>query len=327
MFGHLLWQHGRQSFWPMAGIVGVYVWLMFVCWTTYPAVIGYSQYVVPGIMAILAALSGCFVFRPDQEQRRHRFFVEHNIPPRYVWLSRQAPWIVIVLLATATVALAWVGLANIIQISRSISFATDWWMREWSGPPEVTSMPPVWLALSWTAVAFAAGQWASMMVRSGLLAGLVGIVLAAVLCAWTLLMAELNVSWWWSVAPILPVLLWATWLRAPDWARENTTWSARVRCGAVVLAPALLLLIAVPVHRVTEYNPLVSPGFDPQIYLADYLPEAKTTAELYRRANELYASAEKSIHLERGLQSQIAPRSTTCRANGWRPTPSPWRWS
>ena len=54
-------------------------------------------------------------------------------------------------------------------------------------------------------------------------------------------MTFLQISWLWSVAPIPFVLLWATWLRAPDWVRENTTWRARAKAGAAVLVPALTL--------------------------------------------------------------------------------------
>ncbi len=44
-------------------------------------------------MAAFAALMGACVFLSDQERRHFRFFVEHNVPPRYVWLTRQTAWL------------------------------------------------------------------------------------------------------------------------------------------------------------------------------------------------------------------------------------------
>jgi MFS family permease len=119
------------------------------------------------------------------------------------------------------------------------------------------------------------------MIRSGLLAGLCGLVLGSVLGGWVILMDAWHVSWLWSVAPIPLVLLWATWWRAPDWAHENTSWAARRRAAAAVLVPAAALMLAVPWYRVYSL-PDALPGFEPARYLATFTPEAKATAELYR---------------------------------------------
>ena len=74
-----------------------------------------------------------------------------------------------------------------------------------------------------------------MMIRSGILAGFCGLLLSGVLCSWALLMQFIGASWLLTVAPIPLVLLWATWLRAPDWIRENTTWKARRRAALAIL--------------------------------------------------------------------------------------------
>ena len=47
-------------------------------------------------------------------------------------------------------------------------------------------------------------------------------------------------AWLWTVLPVPLVLLWATWLRAPDWVRENASWPARLRAAAAVVVPAAI---------------------------------------------------------------------------------------
>ena len=236
----------------------------------------------------------------DQEQRRYRFFVEHNIPPRVVWLTRQLPWFVIVFVWSLLALLVY-GIHGSSGLFWDIVYSTlpQHYYDHHTGVFDAISpvLTHLFLGLKFAMVAFAAGQWASMVVRSGLLSGFFGLLLGAVLCGWVLLMEAMSLSWLWTVLPIPLVLLWATWLRAPDWARENTQWSARFRAAAVVLIPALTLMVAVPYYRVHEI-PDVSPGFEPAAYPAEITPEAKATAELYRRANELYVSVPQPIQPE-----------------------------
>ncbi len=54
--------------------------------------------------------------------------------------------------------------------------------------------------------------------------------------------------------------------------------------------PAAILLVAVPIYRVHQV-PLVSPGFDPQEFVATFPQDALKTADLYLRANDLYVAA------------------------------------
>ncbi|MEX0675663.1 MAG: hypothetical protein WD063_01220 [Pirellulales bacterium] len=286
MLTHLLWQHWRQSARLMFLMAGLQVALVLL-------VIGSG---VPDresalvLMAAMAALGGSCVFLADQERRHYGYFVEHNVPPRWVWLTRQLPWIAILFVSTAISCVAWIGPRNIVELGGELYQATNWeftWPGTW-GRPVYVDIPQVMIGLACVAVSYAAGQWASMMIKSGLLAGFFGLVLAGALCGWAFLMFMLRVSWLWSVVPIPFVLFWATWLRAPDWIRENTSWAARLRACAAVLVPALVLVIAVPAYRVFSI-PLVNPAFDPAIYHQSAVtPEALATAELYRRANELY---------------------------------------
>jgi len=182
---------------------------------------------------------GSCVFLVDQEQKRFRFSgAQHS--PRAVWWTRQLPGSRLlscgVLLALLASTSAW----------RIVVGSVD------GSSPLLAQLNLVILGLKFAMVAFAAGQWTSMMVRSGLLSGFFGLLLGTMLCGWVLRMEAMHLSWLWTVLPIPLVLLWATWLRAPDWVRENTQWSARFRATGVVVIPALTLMVAVPYYRVHE---------------------------------------------------------------------------
>ena len=59
-----------------------------------------ADFAAIGPLVAFAALMGACVFLPDQERRNYRFFVEHNVPSRYVWITRQLPWMATLLVAT-----------------------------------------------------------------------------------------------------------------------------------------------------------------------------------------------------------------------------------
>src|SRR5262249_54815074 len=99
MLGRLLWQHWRQTRWLMVliivvglpaavAVVGVPLWIARVARDRWNPIDP-----IPFILAAWASIAGSCVFLSDQEQRRYKFFAEHNVPPRLVWLSRQVPWL------------------------------------------------------------------------------------------------------------------------------------------------------------------------------------------------------------------------------------------
>jgi hypothetical protein len=292
ILAHLLWQHWRQSAWLMLLMASLHVTLTLLIilrseWPHYIAVIPLLAF--PGLM-------GCFVFLVDQEQARYRFFVEHNVPPRYVWLTRQLLWLITLISSTTIIMFALLGPRHLFQIWLLVQTATDPWSY-WRQPPFTNTgfidLPHVTRFAVGVAVCYAAGQWASMMVRSGVLAAATGLALAGVACSWAVLMVALQVNWLWSVVPIPLLLMWATWLRAPDWVRENTSFKARACAAAALIVPAFALAVAVPIYRVHEL-PIVSPGFDVAAYEATITPEARQTAELFRRASDRYEGASIS---------------------------------
>lgn len=106
MLGHLFWQHWRQSRTLMLGMALLGPIILI------PTTELLLSYLSPNLgiaqtdlipCAILATLVGSMVFLPDQGRRNFHFFAEHNVPPRYVWVTRQIPWLVVLTFLIAVV--------------------------------------------------------------------------------------------------------------------------------------------------------------------------------------------------------------------------------
>jgi ABC-2 family transporter protein len=299
VIGRLIWQTSRQSRVSMIiiGLVGGVAAL-----TSFQNVLrlipafddrGIPEHIRTMLFIVASAsLMGSCVFLADQERHKLRFLTEQGIRPRSVWLVRQLTWLMAVAIWAAVVHGLWFmldGGPRFLSAGREYSLGGNYGeSMRWQFVSAFLNLPSIATSLGLTFTAFACGQLASMLLRSGIMAGVLGLVLSAFVCGWALLMQALEVSWWWSVAPIPLVLLWATWLRTPDWALERNSWRGWLRVGAAVCGPAGAILVAVPMYRVHQI-PLVSPGFSPDEFARSLAPtvEQQKTADLYRRAGEL----------------------------------------
>jgi ABC-type transport system involved in multi-copper enzyme maturation permease subunit len=284
MRARLSWQHWRQSGRLMLLMGGLQIVLTLM--TMHGGFVNqHAVAIIP--LAAMAAAAGACVFLADQENRNYRFFVEHNIPPRTVWLSRQVPWIATLAFSTLIVCLFWLDIPRLVpRLYSAIS-----WRPYFS---QTYVLPPIALGLAFVTISYAAGQWTSMFVRSGLLAGFFGLLLAGVLCSWVYMMGKFNIPWGSSVLPIPLVLLGATWLRAPDWIAENMRWSARLRAAAVVLVPAAAIFVSAINHRVNQQQD-VPLDFNLAHYEAGMTEASRETAAMYRRADELLVLGPRSL--------------------------------
>jgi len=298
IFGRLTWQTFRQSGRLMLTLAVLQVTTCLLAANSGLNQGRYSPIVFIPLVAV-AALMGANVFQADQQRGNFRYFVEHNVPPRYVWFTRLAAWTAVAICSTAVSVIVRLGLeplGQLISLALNLRYGlinpysasasvTDW--RDYS---DLFASVSIILASLAVVPAFAAGQWISMMVRSGLLAGFFSLLLAAGVVLWCSTVVAANLSWLLFLLPIPLIFLAATWLRAPDWILENTTWKARLRAAGAVFIPAAVMLVAAPIARISQV-PDVAPGFDPAVYVADITPAALKTGELYRRANEVYGSA------------------------------------
>ena len=144
-------------------------------------------------------------------------------------------------------------------------------------------------------IGFCCGQLASMLFRSGIIAAFAAVLIALATAVWVISMRLLEINLLWSVAPIPLALLFATWLRAPDWIFERNTWRGWLRVGAALALPLAALLIAVPSYRIYQI-PDVSPGFSPDEYARSMTPTAEETktADMYLRAGDLLTWPKES---------------------------------
>jgi hypothetical protein len=226
-----------------------------------------------GVLPLVGVVSGACVFLGDQRRCRFRFFADHGISPRRVWLSRHLVWLAMpgiwILLLAAGLVTSHAVHKPFLVLSR----ITPADVFQWLG-----------LVLSLYCVA----QASPLFVRSVAI-GFFGSLLSCMLFGfWGGLMTSCRVPIWFSIAPIPICLLLATWLRAPDWILEKTSWRARLRAVTSIVGPLAAVGIAVICYRVFEV-PQVKLSFDPAAYRRPPSAEEVRTAEMYFEASILPA--------------------------------------
>ena len=121
-----------------------------------------------------------FAFLGDQLRRQYRFLAHQGASPRLVWWSRQSLWLPIYV---GLAFLTWTSVVHIIVAG--------------TGPLSSHDLSAICLGLvSYFVMAYPAGQFASLWLRSGLLAPVARLALAI---AWTIWAVRVG----WYVSPLL----------------------------------------------------------------------------------------------------------------------------
>ncbi|MBI3462144.1 MAG: hypothetical protein HY000_03655 [Planctomycetes bacterium] len=196
----------------------------------------------------LPPLMGACVFLAEQEGQRFRFFAARGIPARQVWLGKHLVWLPMTELAGT--------------IACGVTIATWAFLQSMPMGQVWANWPLAFFGLLWPFVGYSAGQFVSMLIPRGLLAGVVALVLAACVASWKALMGWLGVNLFLSVAPIPVVLMLITWLRAPEWMLERHKLGSWLRIAGVLTASAAALIGVVAAYRMYEI-PAREPGFSP----------------------------------------------------------------
>lgn len=289
ILGRLLWQQWRQSVGMMGTLAILAVALGLLgqwAWRTAP--FSYHRYsMVVVLCCAMATLMGTCVFLADQRKGRFRILAERGVRPGHVWLSRQVVWMVPVALLTVA-ALPLFFFHRLWDIDRFWSLMSRQPFQSHFSVA-LGDVGEIGFFLGSVALGYASGQLFSMLLRSGLLAAIFGLMLSAALCGWAGLMWWWEVPWFWSVAPIPFVLLAATRLRTSDWLLQQKRPRTWLRPGLVVVLPTAALLTAVVQYRIHQI-PYVDPGFSPEAYARPMTDEERETVELYRKAGERYVS-------------------------------------
>ena len=274
----LLWQNVRQSrsLWSAVGFLtaGILLWSVLYYLPLYRDT--QVEFIPRVALALIpAALIGAMVFHADQVGRSYRFLSERGTSYELHWFSRQV---------------VGVGLLCIWTI---VLLLSDIWPKgAWSLAPANTlagylhNMTVIPLCLI---TAYSAGQFCSQWFRSGPLAVVFGLTLAALLWGWAWLMYMLRIPVIWSVVPIPALLLWLTYRQMGNWLRERDGLSARLRAAGWLLGLFALLAAAVPLFRAYELPRVDAPQGTHQPVLSSS-PEALVTGRMFREANWAHVS-------------------------------------
>ena len=273
--------HGfRQSratmLWIAGGyfIIGGWMWLAGLN----------NELLVVGLILVASFIGGT-TFAADQRQANFLFFTEHGVPPRLVWLSR------------LIVSLSWLVALSTLPITIYL-VNSSWLAHEISGLCTF-----VCIGLT----AFACGQLCSILINSNVVAAFTSLICTVVLTIWGALMVRFSVPLSSALAPLPIVFLAASWLYAPKWLQQRSSWRAWITTTASILIPLLGVVAATATYRVVEI-PAIKPSFDPSGAVQKDTPNARRTAELYRQAEAL---------LGPGLKARVEPQGVVNRDEKW----------
>lgn len=291
-FGRLLWHSLRENA-VVYGILYALVCLFTVLALLDTAASSSPPGPLPWALLLLPVVMGSLAFFPDQWKQQYRFFAEHGVNPRTLWWSRIAaalvasmPWLLLVLLFLAATQ-------PVYEPGRI------------SGGQEGGYVWP-WDLLTIGVLTFAWAQLSSLLFRAGILGFFVGASLALAWVFWLTLVRFLGIPDWLGVFPLVAILLWASWLRAPDWLSERDGWRPWLRWLGLVSLPAALYLVTLAAHRAYEIPDLardtlpsgsLSGSTSPSAFAAQHVhayselmrpttPEERITADRYRSLSQ-----------------------------------------
>jgi hypothetical protein len=301
-FFRLVWQHWRQSRWMTIAIVALLIpltglltmWLAQEFWShdwffdlragrIFPQ--GDQLLFCMRAFPVLAIppLLGIITFLADQRRNSYRFLADRGVAPKYVWLSRQ---LVTLGIPASLFILLLLGFLLLIAACLPTAARSDFWRgtriaEAYAGVYGYGCL--MFGVFGYVILGIAVGQLCSMFLRSVVLAALFSLLITGILATWCVLMLFWQVNWLWSILPILVAPLLATRLRTADWLAERNSLGSWLRPGLALLAPAVALLIVVPLYRVHQI-PFVDPGFSPEELTRPITAEDQATFDMYRQA-------------------------------------------
>jgi len=265
--GRLLWQELRQSWVTLA--TALFIGLLVFLSAPLRPLEGRPSHplllLAPGFVAAL--FGGCTLYG-DKQASRFRYFAERGVRPRWVWATRLLLWGLGLVLVLGVLVLRFGSLP---------------------APAEPNAEAFLWTAL----LAFSAGQAGAMFTRSGILGIVVGITAALLGVFWTVAALACEIPWWIAVAPLVVILLFSTWLYAPDWIAERTSRWVRARTCAALVIPIIGWWLAVSFYRGHEVPAVTLPLDATEVTRGD-TPDARETGRMYREAFGLLASPRAS---------------------------------
>ncbi|HND55015.1 MAG TPA: hypothetical protein PLV92_21525, partial [Pirellulaceae bacterium] len=248
---------------------------------------------MPLRLAVIATtLLGACTFSGDQWRSRFRFFAERGVSARMVWLARLTFW--------SVAALVWCGIVWQFATAQATHVPATPTLVSASGQPAAGAVAGVFVApgvqpqfAEWLAahagptlaeamiglalIGFVVGQWTSMRIRSPIAAVFAAGILATLAVLWSMWMARLRVPLWFSVFPLAPILLFSSWLTAPDWLLEREGRRVWKRDALTLYLPLLAMLLGFAAYRAWEIPAHLMPG-DPAVSVLNWGPRGNESA-------------------------------------------------
>jgi hypothetical protein len=241
----LLWQELRSSF---SFMVCIYIAFLF------GIVIFRNSVLVWKLGSLLPAVLGGCTFLFDHQRQAQRFFSEKGVSARTIWLARTGFWF-------AATAPGFMITCLYLQ-TQPLTPAT-------ATPGSVASLEqnPSNLVTLYL-LGFSLGQCISLLVRFGLLAPCLAVMMHYLAIAGIPYTRFAGFPDWLAIYPLIALVLGYSWLRAPDWFNERFRWRTYLQPVKYLLAPVLVYGCGLAWHRAYEIPYVPSPLPAPHLTLA-----------------------------------------------------------
>lgn len=308
-FFSLIWQHWRQ----LRSVVGClalgFVPLgVFAFTSTYGSDPQFWMTIVTLIAIATFPIGASLLFMPDQRRRSYRFLAHHGASPSTVWWSRQ----------TLGAILATIGtVAFFFLLGKLI------WYESQRNTPGLPGEPrDAVLFLGTILIAYAGGQFVSLVLRSPIIAGVVGCAITCVLLAWMVLTqyylvlpewmfqtsrfeSALNVlcqsaeAFALAVVPILIALILASRLHVKDWLSDHVSRRSHLRWAGILGMSFVIVYACLPILRFANAPAYTDPGFSVvEFERAQEEPRVKEGAKLLERLDRDEGGSAAALRID-----------------------------
>ncbi len=308
----LAWMAARESraAWLVAFVIALVIVPMLGEAGSFVAVIG--------VLVLLAAGLGVFIH--ENRQRAFPFYLHHGVRPSFLWIVKEGVAIVgLVALAVLVIVLrvVWIernGIAGLFWavsgvFAGSAPLANNAYVNAMMGPVLVGLLD-----------LFAIGQLCGLVIRRGITAGVVALILflTCLLPQFLLLSANMIPFWSLMLSPLIMFSVSFLWTR--DWLLDRSGMRAWLKLAALLLVPPCLLVAAYISYRAWGLPDFPRP-FDRQDVRSPSIVANQDAAELYRSAvTSLRVRPETKTHVSTAQSiADLGVKLAQVSSLGWDP--------
>ena len=261
------------------------------------------------LLTTAAGFAGMAAFSADQRQVNNNFLAVRGVSSFKIWLSRVLPWTlgIVALFAVAYfLFLSIISQFKIMELAEFASFLSlpaksieEHPILEGMAISYIVGQLVFWGALS-SLLCFAAGQFASLVLRRQILAFILTALLCLFLVSWLILIAFGAVPIWWSVLPLLGVMLLGGWMAL----KANLNEASLLR-RSIIPTATVATVTAVVIFLTWQYRahqiPAVALNFQTEV------ADQQVIDEIDQRFNQVLSNVEFSEEVSslRGIYPKL----------------------